>query len=197
MGPMAMFDSIFDSERRRWGEVRRSSDRKTKIGGSSKIAWGVFEDVRRFFEDGRGVLRWWGVVLRRTPHLRSSGPEDRRHPIFDLRNRRTKDPPSAIFDLRARRSKSPPAIFDLRPRRIGRRSDGRRGVRLLRRILRRWGGFFEDRRGFFGLRGRRLSRRSPWVPRWSRGRCRSLGYSSRWKIGLKMQISGYVAERSW
>ena len=92
----------------------------------------------------------------------------RRNPfISELRNRRSKKSPStifrtrspsSIFDLWPRRTKNPhlqssiygpestnPSTFDLRHRRTGRRSDGRRGVRLLRRWgdSSKMGGFFD------------------------------------------------------
>ena len=55
------------------------------------------------------------------------GPEERRPPIFDFRSRRSKNPP--IFNLRSSEPKLEelPPIFDLGPRRMGRRSDGRGG----------------------------------------------------------------------
>ena len=67
---------------------------------------------------------------------------------FDFRSRRSNNSLSSIFDVRFRRSKNPP-IFDCRPRRIHRSNIGRKN-----------GGFFEDGGvlriwGFFDLRVRR------------------------------------------
>ena len=124
------------------GSPQRGPRRSSTQSSALKIEGGGFSDfrTRRTTKEG-GVLRKRGEilrrrggffeeegVLRRTPLLCSFfGAEDRRPPIFDLRSRRSKNPPpSSIFDLRSRRSKNPP-IFDLRPRRVGRRSDGRRG----------------------------------------------------------------------
>ena len=87
--------------------------------------------------------------LRRLRRIHPSlffGAEDRRTPIFDLRSRRSTIFPTLIFD---RRPSAPeieePPIFDLRPRRRGRRSDERREGGGGRRLVRRWGEcFFED-----------------------------------------------------
>ena len=52
-------------------------------------------------------------IFEEPPHLRSSGPEDRRSPIFDFRSRRTKNLPhlqSSIFDPEDRRT-PPSSIF--------------------------------------------------------------------------------------
>ena len=60
--------------------------------------------------------------LPQEPALKNIVPLQEPPHIFDLRSRRSKTPPpSSIFDLRPRRSKNPP-IFDLRPRRMSRRS---------------------------------------------------------------------------
>ena len=91
-------------------------------------------------------------LLRRTPHLRSSGPKNEEPPIFNLRSS-------------APKIEEPPPIFDLRPRRSVRRSDGRREVGgdffEDGGVLRRWGGssIFRLRRAknppIFDLRSRK------------------------------------------
>ena len=58
------------------------------------------------------------------------GAEDRRTAPSHLRSLEPKSEepsPSSVYDLCRRRSKNPPSIFDLRPRRMVRRSDGRQG----------------------------------------------------------------------
>ena len=87
--------------------------------------------------------------LRRskTPHFRSSEPEDRRPPNFDLPTPKIEEPlSSSIFDLRSRRPKNP-HLRSSAPKngsKIGREMGG--GVRLLRR----WAGS-SKMRGFFDL----------------------------------------------
>ena len=104
-GPTTIFDPIFGSEDRGWGCVLRSSGLKNaeRRGESSKKG---------------GILRRRGIlqrreVLRRTPLLSSFfGAEDQRTPIFDLRSRRSKNPP--ILNLRSSEPKieePPSSIF--------------------------------------------------------------------------------------
>ena len=116
--------------------------RRTKMGGSS-----IFSSEERrwvgssFFGAGRSKTR---PHLRRTPHLEeplsifeeplhlrrarpsSKKPLSSKSPIFDLRSRRSKNAPILNLRLSAPKTEEP-SIFDLRPRRMVRRSDGRRG----------------------------------------------------------------------
>ena len=72
----------------------------------------------------KGVLRSKGDSSNNSPFFLHSSKPKIEEPYLRSSNQKI-ERPSLIFDLRSRRSKNH-AIFDLRPRRMGRRSDGRR-----------------------------------------------------------------------
>ena len=135
--------SIVGVEERRWnlpapkiedGGILRSSEPEDRRAFPIFEKSPIFEEPRHF---------------RRTLYLRRARPfsifgagSTKNPPIFDLRIRKHEEPP--IFNLRSSDPKieeSP--IFDHRPRRMVRRSDGRRGGCDFfedRGVLRRWGG---------------------------------------------------------
>ena len=104
--PMAIFDPIFGSEDRRWGFF---------VFKPEKRRWGVLRrwDVLRNWGGSSKNLRHLRItppifegppsVFEEPPHLRSSGFEDRRSPIFDLRSRRSKN--LTIVNIRSSASK--------------------------------------------------------------------------------------------
>ena len=136
----------------------RSSRSKNENGGSS--IFGVEDRRSKMGEvlrsSGSENHRWGSSISgsedrRTSPYLRSSEPMIEESPIFDLR--------SSAPMIEGR-----PSIFDLRPRRTGRKSDRRGGGAIsskMGRVLRRWGGssIFRARRTknppIFDLRGRK------------------------------------------
>ena len=110
-GFMAIFDLIFGSEER-GGVLRRREKEFFEEGRGFFEEGGLFEEGRRFFEEVGGSL-FFGSEGRRTSPSSIFEPKDRRPSIFYLRS---SDPKT-----------KEPSIFDLRPRRMGRRSDGRKG----------------------------------------------------------------------
>ena len=57
-------------------------------------------------------LFWWRIESA----LRTKSPPGKKPPIFDLRMRRTKNPPSSIFDVRARGTKNLPHLQSSAPK---------------------------------------------------------------------------------